>query len=363
VIIDVPAFDSKYASFMVTAYDHYVNIPLATRKGNFKNPEKILIYSPNTEGYSGETVEGVDHIFQTTGDFVSAVFRIMPHMSDPERSKRIKQQLMSIQLQTLASFQGNTEKSLPPVEFPAVGKTDADTFENNLLEVMQFVFNHISFDANNREDKSVLAVYEPLGVVPGKAYNPAEVIPLDGKAIRNVTEHVAQEQLANSQDDEVQKRVQPFMFQPKGNTNFESLLNVSVLGPIGIPREEAVYPQIKTSDGSAMTAQNDYVIRMTAEELPPTNTFWSITLYDKQKGFFIPNDRKKYSVGENGGMKLNENGGIEIYIAAELPEGVPSENWLPIQRADIELSPTLRIYVPDLEKMKTWEAPNAEEIK
>lgn len=78
-------------------------------------------------------------------------------------------------------------------------------------------------------------------------------------------------------------------------------------------------------------------------------------------GFFIQNDCKKYSVGENEDMKLNEDGvGIEIYVAAEQSEGVPEENWLPINRKDEDLSINLRIYVPDLEKMETWSAPTAE---
>ena len=81
-----------------------------------------------------------------------------------------------------------------------------------------------------------------------------------------------------------------------------------------------------------MNAQHDYVIRMRKNEMPPAEAFWSGTLYDTQNGFFIPNEHKKYSVGENGGMKLNEEGGIEIYIAAEKPKGVPEENWLPIER-------------------------------
>jgi hypothetical protein len=102
---------------------------------------------------------------------------------------------------------------------------------------------------------------------------------------------------------------------------------------------------------------------MTKEQLPPAEAFWSVTLYDYKNGFFIPNDRKKYSVGENGGMKLNAEGGIEIYVAAEKPEGVPEENWLPINRKDEDLSVNLRIYVPDLEKMKTWQAPKAEMLK
>jgi len=104
------------------------------------------------------------------------------------------------------------------------------------------------------------------------------------------------------------------------------------------------------------------VIRMSADELPPTDVFWSFTLYDTQNGFFIPNDRKKYSVGENAGMKLDEDGGIAVYIAAEKPEGVPEENWLPINRQDEDMDVILRIYVPDLEALETWEPPMAERI-
>ena len=63
---------------------------------------------------------------------------------------------------------------------------------------------------------------------------------------------------------------------------------------------------------------------------------------------FLPNEHKKYSVGENGG--------IEIYIAPVRPEGVPDENWLPIERKDLALNIILRIYAPDLDKMKTgWD--------
>ena len=93
-----------------------------------------------------------------------------------------------------------------------------------------------------------------------------------------------------------------------------------------------------------------------------TAAFWSVTLYDKVNGFFIPNEHKKYSVGENGGMKLDEKGGIEIYISFEKPEGVPAENWLPIERKDLALNTILRIYAPDLDKMKAWEAPKAERV-
>ena len=45
VILEMPAFDSKYVSLMITGYDHYVNIPMSTRQGDFEKPEQLLIYT------------------------------------------------------------------------------------------------------------------------------------------------------------------------------------------------------------------------------------------------------------------------------------------------------------------------------
>jgi hypothetical protein len=129
-----------------------------------------------------------------------------------------------------------------------------------------------------------------------------------------------------------------------------------------MPAGEAVYFSVNDADGKPLNAMHDYVIRMTADELPPTDVFWSCTLYDFQNGFFIPNDRKKYSVGENAGMQLDEDGGIAIYVAAERPEGVPEDNWLPINRQDEDMDVILRIYVPDLEALGNWRVPTAERL-
>ena len=40
VTLEIPAFDTEYASLMVTGYDHYVNVPLSTTKGDFKKTGK-----------------------------------------------------------------------------------------------------------------------------------------------------------------------------------------------------------------------------------------------------------------------------------------------------------------------------------
>jgi len=362
VILEMPAFDSKYVSLMITGYDHYVNIPMSTGQGDFGKPVKMLIYSARTEGYKGEAVKGVDRNFEATGDFVSAVFRVMPHSVDPGRFKRIVKQMQSVRLVTLSEYQGGKPKPIDDIKFPQVGMTDADVFTNNLLEVMQFVFNHTTFDPKNELDKAVLAAYQPLGVVPGRAFDPARVVKIDGARFRKVAEQTAAGVLAKAAAPGADKEMTS-LFLTKERMRLDHLVSQSVIGPIGQPASEARYPPIVTADGKPMNAQHDYVIRMSKKDLPPAKAFWSVTLYDTQNGFFIPNDRKKYSVGENAGMKLNKDGGIDIYIAAKQPKGVPPENWLPINRKDEGIGAILRIYVPDMERMKTWTVPKAEMSK
>jgi len=248
------------------------------------------------------------------------------------------------------------------VQFPNVGQTDPDVYENNFLEVMQFVVNHTSFDSSSDVDKAFLAAMKPLGIEPGETFNKNTVVNFDGKKFRTITEKVRKSEFARTMDPAQSAKNSLNLFQPKGKITQDLLLFQSVIGPIGLPTTEAVYLPVISKDGQALNAQNDYIISMSKREMPPAKVFWSLTLYDTANGFFIPNNRKKYSVGENAGMKINSVGGIDIYVSAKRPEVVPSENWLPITRKDENLDIILRIYVPDLEKLKTWPVPKAEKM-
>jgi len=363
VILDIPAFDSNYVSLMVTGYDHYVNVPMSVTKGDFKKPEKILLYTSRTENYDGKPIEGIDRSFEMTGDFVSAVFRVMPHANDKARFGKIIGQMQAVKLLTLSEFEGKPAIPINDVQFPDVGKTDVDVYENNFLEVMQFVVNHTTFDQQNQFDQAFLAVLKPLGIEPGKTFDKNSAVQIDGKEFKSIVEQVRESEFARAMDPAFSAEHGMSMFKTKDQMTLDVLLMQSITGPIGLPATEAIYLPVPTADGQPMNALHDYVVKMTKDELPPAEVFWSLTLYDSANGFFIPNDRKKYSVGENGGMMLNDDGGITIYVAAEKPEGVPEDNWLPINRKDENLDIILRIYDPNLEKMKTWKVPKAEIIK
>jgi hypothetical protein len=362
VIVEYPAIDSKYLVLETSGYDHYAGVPLASSKGDFKKPIKLLFYTDRTEGYQGQKIKGVDRIVKADGDFFVVFMRAMPHQADPARMARIIQALESVKVVTLSEFQGKPAKDYSVAKFPAHGKTDGDVFATNLLEVMQFVFNHTTFDPNNAMDQAILAAYKPLGVEPGKVFDAAKVAKLDGAQFRKVADEVVRKAHAalTAMDKVMVARVMPQLFMPKGQIDLETQVIQSATGPIGLPGYQARYISTTTKDGKPMNAQQDYVLKMSKDELPPATAFWSLTLYDTKNGFFIPNDRKKYSVGENAGFKLNADGGIEIYISAKKREAVPDENWLPINRENVRMDAMLRIYAPDAEKMKTWKTPQFE---
>ena len=185
------------------------------------------------------------------GDFTIAFLRAMPHQADPARMARIIQTLKDTKVVTLSEFQGKPRKDSSDVRFPAYGKTDGDVFANNLLEVMQFVFNHTTFDPNNDMDQAVLAAYKPLGVEPSKAFDAAKVVKLDGALFREVAAEVAKQVLAHQADPAVQARTLPQLFMPKGQIDLETEIFQSVIGPIGQPGYQARYIPVATKDGKA----------------------------------------------------------------------------------------------------------------
>ena len=316
-----------------------------------------------------------------SGDFIEATYRIMPHANDPARLQRNQDAMRAIKVKTLSEYRSvadaethftpwastpgistDLDEKLANAVFPEFGQTDYDVFENNLLEVMQFVFNHTTFDPSDELDRKLIEVYAPLGVAPGRSYDPTRVADIDGALFREVAQAIALRQLALMNDPDDIAEIVLNLFLPKGQMSLDLLVFQSVVGPIGQPAVEAVYPPISTIDGKPMNAMNDYVVRMERDDLPPANAFWSTTLYDSENGFFIPNDRKKYSVGENAGFALDNDGGIAIHIAAMKPDGVPDENWLPINRGDYDVDIIMRVYEPDLERFTSWTPPRAERV-
>ena len=364
IVIEFPAINSKYVSLETSAYDHYVNVPLSTTyeyddgHKDFKQQTRMLFYTERTKHYDGKKIEGIDKTLKMTGDFAVAFLRVAPPLGDLDATINA---MNSQKLMTLSEFQGKSPKNTKEPEFPAFSNDQA-VFKDNFLEVMQFVFNYTTFNPEDEMDQAVLAALKPLGVEPGKRFDPKKVAQIDGNRFAEIAEEIAAESLKIWNDPDGNPYLEK-CFLPKGEMSIDPMTVQSAVGPIGLPYHQAQYPGIGTETGEPLRSTNHYVIRMTEEEMPPAQAFWSFTLYDAKKGLFIPNENYKYSVGENAGMQLDASGGIEVHISSTQPEGVPKENWLPSGEEDQDLDVIMRIYQPNLDIMPNWDAPKAEKAE
>lgn len=358
-VLHVPALDSAYALLELSGYDHYVSVPLSTRAGDFRRPTKLLLYSARTPACSESVVNEVERAIEMSSDFMIAVLRLLPHASDPERFHRICSQLEDIRLEMpLVSDGAATNRS--ESSMPLVAANRGETFGTNLLEVMQFVLNHTTLDAEDALDQGLLEAYAPLGVAPGKVWQSDAVPAIDDALFTQMAEYVRLEARRLMSDSSRVAEFRERSFRPKGRMDLETLVVQSAIAPIDPPAEQAVQLPITARDGSPLNAMWDHHIRMSSDALPPGTAGWSITLYDAFSHAFVPNYQRKYTVGANAGYVLDRMGGIDIAVSAERPVGVPRENWLPINRENRKLELIARIYAPDIEKLKTWTPPFAE---
>jgi hypothetical protein len=95
----------------------------------------------------------------------------------------------------------------------------------------------------------------------------------------------------------------------------------------------AYFHAFKDGQGSSLngTDPHGYVLTFSAEEIPATTRFWSLTAYTPNSIELVPNSANKYLVASyTPGLQTNADGSISIYMARQLPPGVPAANWLPI---------------------------------
>ena len=115
----------------------------------------------------------------------------------------------------------------------------------------------------------------------------------------------------------------------------------------------AIYPKTHTDvTGAALTGEKTYTIHF--ETLPPTleGGFWSVTAYNEEN-FLIDNPINRYCINDRSAYQLNEDGTLDLVLSKEAPED--TSNWLPVSGGEFHLF--MRIYLPDMTALETWEAP------
>ena len=130
---------------------------------------------------------------------------------------------------------------------------------------------------------------------------------------------------------------------------------------------EAAYPLGKYDvDGDPLDgSKHNYTLTFAADQFPPVNAFWSVTMYDGKMQFLIKNPINRYLINSPmlPELKKNSDGSLTIYIQKEEPtDPVQKANWLPAPDGPIYIA--MRLYWPKTENPSilpvgkgTWQPP------
>jgi hypothetical protein len=125
--------------------------------------------------------------------------------------------------------------------------------------------------------------------------------------------------------------------------------------------DDAIYPLANTdADGRPLDGASDYVIHFDADEHPPVDAFWSITMYDEE-GFQVANAIDRFAIGDRDALVYDADGSLDIFLQHESPGPEREANWLPAPRGPLGV--TMRLYAPRQEALDgRWSPPGVRRV-
>ncbi len=129
--------------------------------------------------------------------------------------------------------------------------------------------------------------------------------------------------------------------------------------------EVVYYMGMMEKDGTPLHGDNTYVIHYKPEDLPMkhVNAYWSLTLLSLPDYRVVPNKLERYNLNNISKLQYEADGSLKLYLAADLPSGVPESNWLPSPKGN-NFTINHRLYVPKKEVLSgEWYVPEIQKIK
>jgi len=146
--------------------------------------------------------------------------------------------------------------------------------------------------------------------------------------------------------------------------NYLYRMGAAIIGIYGNSKEEAMYPIYSVdADGNSLDGTHRYALRFAPGQLPPANSFWSLTMYEMPASLLVSNPIDRYLINSPmlPQLKKDADGGITVYIQNESPGKGKESNWLPAPKGPFLV--VMRIYWPKEEALNgTWSVPPLKKV-
>lgn len=342
IILSVPAIEkNRYHSVQLEDGNTFINGYISNRTtGN--EAGDYMVVSPN---WKGEKPPEIKQVFRATTEFMLVGYRTQ--LFNPEDMPNVVKIQSGYKVQPLSAYTKQpSTPSAPTIDFPNIDKELAKT---NFFEYLDFA---LQFAPPGPEEKEIRAKLGKIGVGADKTFDFKDLSP----------EHKAQIVLGMKEGEakvtqyieEGAKNINGWniadVFGDRGFFNGDWLKRAAGAqgGIYGNEAMEATYPMTKTlPNGETLDgSKHNYQLTFSAQQYPPVNAFWSVTMYDGKTQLLIENPINRYLINSPmlPEMKKNADGSLTLYIQKDSPGKDKESNWLPAPHGPIYL--VMRLYWP-----------------
>ncbi|MCL7938624.1 MAG: DUF1254 domain-containing protein [marine benthic group bacterium] len=366
VVFSVPAMDEDryYSVQLIDGYTH--NFAYIGSLSTGSEAGSYLLTGP---GWEGEVSEDFDDVFPVESDFALAIVRTQLFGEDDlARVGEIQEDYV---IQPLSAYQGTAAPpAAPEIDFPTW--TEGAELTAQSLEYIDFM---LDFVEPSPQDVAVRERLATLGLGAEGRFDLDQLGPSTREAVEAGVQEAREELMAWIELSQSDPLISTKIF---GTRDFliRSAREAFDLDRPDLPRAaaafnglygnsaaEAMYPAYFTdADGRPLDASTySYLLRFPADGLPPTEAFWSLTMYDGQTQLLIENPLDRYLINSTmlEEMSREADGSLVLVIQRDEPSGDERARWLPAPDGPFYL--VLRLYGPEDEALSgEWAPPPLE---
>jgi hypothetical protein len=380
MLLTIPKIEeNRYFSFqLVDLYTHNFDYIGSRTTGN--DGGVYMIAGPN---WKGETPEGITKVFRTETELILVIGRTqLFNKDDLDNVKKIHEGYV---LQPLSAFLGTAApENSKSIDYetqltPELEKKSFESFniipplsselEKKSIETFNVLNFLLQFCPTVPSEKELMARFAKIGIGAGMKIDTTQLSPEVITAMKEgIHEAWTQDFAKLKQQIDEGKVTSGDVFGTREylKNNYLYRMGAAVLGIFGNSVQEAMYP-IYTLDATGQKlngADNNYTVHFNADELPPVNAFWSLTMYELPSSLLVDNPINRYLL--NSPMlpefKRDKDGGVTFYIQNSSPGKDKESNWLPAPKGPFMV--VLRLYWPkDAALDGTWKNPPMQLVK
>ena len=360
MVLTLPSIEkSRYFSVqLIDLYTHNFDYLGSRATGN--DGGSYLIAGPD---WKGKTPKGIKKVIHSETELIVALYRTQ--LLSPDDIEKVKAVQAGYIVQPLSAFIDQpSPKATPEISFIEPLTRDEIKTSPKVFEQLNFV---LQLCPTHPSEKALMARFAKIGIGAGKTFDISKFSPEVQKAIGQGIADAWLDFAALKKRAEAGEvsSVDTFGTREHLKNNYAYRMIAAVLGIWGNSTAEAVYPTYYVdSDGEKLDGANRYTLRFGADQLPPVNAFWSLTMYEMPASLLVANPINRYLLNSTmlSDFVRDADGGITLYIQHDSPGKDKEDNWLPAAKGPFIAN--MRLYWPKPEALDgSWKQPPLMRVK